>query len=67
MPELNVLADTAQRNVSEVDTRQTKKQYCANVCLKVNVKLEEMNSFISTRADVTHYEPGKLWYIYNYI
>ncbi|GBC16598.2 Piwi domain-containing protein [Rhizophagus irregularis DAOM 181602=DAOM 197198] len=53
-------------------TRKTKKQYCANVCLKINVKLGGMNSslspeqisFISDRptilmgADVTHPAPG---------
>ncbi|CAJ0627017.1 5591_t:CDS:10 [Entrophospora sp. SA101] len=51
---------------------QAKKQYCANVCLKMNVKLGGMNSyilptqipFISQRptilmgADVTHPPPG---------
>ncbi|CAG8811518.1 9795_t:CDS:1, partial [Racocetra fulgida] len=45
-----------------------KKQYCANVCLKMNVKIGGMNSFLSTNqlpfvterptilmgADVTH-------------
>ncbi|RIA87407.1 Piwi domain-containing protein [Glomus cerebriforme] len=53
-------------------TMQPKKQYCANVCLKINVKLGGMNSFlkpentpfISERptivmgADVTHPSPG---------
>ncbi|KAJ3129151.1 hypothetical protein HK098_002392 [Nowakowskiella sp. JEL0407] len=49
-----------------------KRQYCANVCLKVNVKLGGMNSFLSNAqlpfvserptiifgADVTHPAPG---------
>ncbi|KAF9981230.1 hypothetical protein BGZ65_004181 [Modicella reniformis] len=48
-----------------------KKQYCANVCLKMNVKLGGMNSFLSTPppflaekptilfgADVSHPAPG---------
>ncbi|KAJ3416061.1 eukaryotic translation initiation factor 2C, 2 [Chytridiales sp. JEL 0842] len=49
-----------------------KRQYCANVCLKVNVKLGGMNSFLSSAqlpfvserptiilgADVTHPAPG---------
>ncbi|CAG8457935.1 8826_t:CDS:2 [Funneliformis mosseae] len=51
---------------------QAKKQYCANVCLKMNVKLGGMNSFIEPSqvpfisqrptilmgADVTHPAPG---------
>ncbi|RIA81109.1 Piwi domain-containing protein [Glomus cerebriforme] len=50
-----------------------KKQYCANVCLKMNVKLGGMNSFLNPThipfiadkptivmgADVTHPAPGK--------
>lgn len=53
-------------------TRLPKKQYCANVCLKMNVKLGGANSFIQPRempflaekptiimgADVTHPPPG---------
>lgn len=53
-------------------TRQAKKQYCANVCLKMNVKLGGANSFINPKeipflsekptmimgADVTHPPPG---------
>ncbi|KAI8828499.1 Piwi domain-containing protein, partial [Chytridium lagenaria] len=49
-----------------------KRQYCANVCLKMNVKLGGMNSFLSSQqlpfvserptiifgADVTHPAPG---------
>ena len=51
-----------------------KKQYCANVCLKINVKLGGMNSFLEPThipfitdrptivigADITHPGPGKL-------
>ncbi|KAJ3084300.1 hypothetical protein HK102_000701 [Quaeritorhiza haematococci] len=50
-----------------------KKQYCANVCLKINVKLGGMNSYLSNQqipfvsekptiifgADVTHPPPGE--------
>ncbi|RIA98350.1 Piwi domain-containing protein [Glomus cerebriforme] len=53
---------------------QAKKQYCANICLKINVKLGGMNSFISPTqvpfitdrptilmgADVSHPNPGEL-------
>ncbi|KAF9581944.1 Eukaryotic translation initiation factor 2C [Lunasporangiospora selenospora] len=53
-------------------TRQPKKQYCANVCLKMNVKLGGMNAFLSPDqtpfltdmptilfgADVSHPKPG---------
>ncbi|KAI1316177.1 eukaryotic translation initiation factor 2C, 2 [Mortierella claussenii] len=52
-------------------TRNPKKQYCANVCLKMNVKLGGMNSFLSPQqtpfliqkptilfgADVSHPSP----------
>ncbi|GBC02340.1 hypothetical protein RclHR1_04580008 [Rhizophagus clarus] len=52
---------------------QAKKQYCANICLKINVKLGGMNSFISPSqvpfitdrptilmgADVSHPGPGE--------
>ncbi|CAI2168374.1 8249_t:CDS:2 [Funneliformis geosporum] len=51
---------------------QAKKQYCANVCLKINVKLGGMNSFLTPKqnpflaekpsilmgADVSHPSPG---------
>ncbi|KAG0225036.1 eukaryotic translation initiation factor 2C, 2 [Mortierella sp. GBA43] len=53
-------------------TSQPKKQYCANVCLKMNVKLGGMNSFLSTPppflaqrptiifgADVSHPPPNE--------
>ncbi|KAF9193168.1 Eukaryotic translation initiation factor 2C [Haplosporangium sp. Z 11] len=53
-------------------TFSAKKQYCANVCLKMNVKLGGMNSFLSPQqtpflaqkptilfgADVSHPSPG---------
>lgn len=53
-------------------TKMPKKQYCANVCLKMNVKLGGANSYLNTRevpfiserptivmgADVTHPSPG---------
>jgi eukaryotic translation initiation factor 2C len=52
---------------------QAKKQYCANLCLKINVKLGGMNSFISPSqipfisdkptilmgADISHPSPGE--------
>jgi eukaryotic translation initiation factor 2C len=54
--------------------RNPKKQYCASVCLKLNVKLGGMNSFLIPEhihfvterptiligADVSHPAPGKL-------
>ncbi|KAG0005891.1 Eukaryotic translation initiation factor 2C [Entomortierella chlamydospora] len=53
-------------------TREPKKQYCANVCLKVNVKLGGMNSYLAQGmipfcttkpsiligGDVSHPQPG---------
>ena len=64
----------ASQCVQSKHTIQAKKQYCANVCLKMNVKLGGMNSFLSPSqipfitdrptilmgADVTHPSPGKL-------
>ncbi|KAF9305050.1 Eukaryotic translation initiation factor 2C [Mortierella antarctica] len=55
-------------------TRNPKKQYCANVCLKMNVKLGGVNSFLSANqtpfltqkptilfgADVSHPAPGDM-------
>ncbi|KAG0338651.1 hypothetical protein BG000_003640 [Podila horticola] len=55
-------------------TRSPKKQYCANVCLKMNVKLGGVNSFLSANqtpfltqkptilfgADVSHPAPGDM-------
>jgi len=60
--------------VQRKHTYQPKRQYCANVCLKINVKLGGMNSFLDPRhipfisekptiimgADVTHPATGKL-------
>jgi eukaryotic translation initiation factor 2C len=74
--EIKRVSDTvigvATQCVQSRHTMQPKKQYCANVCLKINVKLGGMNSFlmpqqipfISERptilmgADVTHPAPG---------
>jgi len=58
--------------VQKSHTMNPKKQYCANVCLKINVKLGGMNSFLSPQqtpflterptilfgADVSHPPPG---------
>ncbi|RUP51640.1 Piwi domain-containing protein [Jimgerdemannia flammicorona] len=58
--------------VQSKHTYEPKKQYCANVCLKVNLKLGGMNSFLAAAqipfiaqqptilfgADVTHPGPG---------
>ncbi|KAG0212796.1 hypothetical protein BGX28_005643 [Mortierella sp. GBA30] len=55
-------------------TREPKKQYCANVCLKINVKLGGMNThlapnmmpFVQTKptlilgGDVSHPQPGDM-------
>jgi eukaryotic translation initiation factor 2C len=55
--------------------RQAKKQYCANVCLKMNAKLGGTNAALSANmvpfltekptiifgADVNHPAPGKLF------
>ncbi|CAG8594399.1 4778_t:CDS:10 [Diversispora eburnea] len=74
--EIKRVSDTvigvATQCVQSKHVLSTKKQYCANVCLKMNVKLGGMNSylgpnylpFISDRptiligADVTHPPPG---------
>ncbi|RIA95038.1 Piwi domain-containing protein [Glomus cerebriforme] len=62
----------ASQCVQSKHTTQPKKQYCANVCLKMNVKLGGMNSFLNPSqipfitdkptilmgADVTHPSPG---------
>ncbi|CAB4422806.1 unnamed protein product [Rhizophagus irregularis] len=74
--EIKRVSDTvigvATQCVQSRHTMQAKKQYCANVCLKINVKLGGMNSFLSPSqiqfisdrptilmgADVTHPSPG---------
>ncbi|GBB93582.1 hypothetical protein RclHR1_00220016 [Rhizophagus clarus] len=74
--EIKRVSDTvigvASQCVQSKHTLQAKKQYCANVCLKMNVKLGGMNSFLSPSqiqfitdrptilmgADVTHPAPG---------
>ncbi|RGB24745.1 Piwi domain-containing protein [Rhizophagus diaphanus] len=62
----------ATQCLQSVHMRRPKKQYCANVCLKVNVKLGGMNSFLIPEhlpfvsdeptiligADVSHPGPG---------
>ena len=63
----------ATQCVQKKHTMRPNKQYCANVCLKINVKLGGMNSFLKAQdipfisdrptilmgADVTHPAPGK--------
>jgi hypothetical protein len=74
--EIKRVSDTvigvASQCVQSRHTMQAKKQYCANVCLKMNVKLGGMNSFLNPTqipfiterptilmgADVTHPAPG---------
>src|ERR1051325_1188925 len=74
--EIKRVSDTvigvASQCVQSRHTMQPKKQYCANVCLKMNVKLGGMNSFLNPTqipfiterptilmgADVTHPAPG---------
>jgi len=76
--EIKRVSDTvigvASQCVQSRHMMQAKKQYCANVCLKINVKLGGMNSFLNPTqipfiterptilmgADVTHPAPGKL-------
>lgn len=76
--EIKRISDTvigvATQCVQSKHIHDAKKQYCANVCLKVNLKLGGMNSFIipqqipfiSSRptilfgADVTHPAPGDM-------
>ncbi|CAB4439948.1 unnamed protein product [Rhizophagus irregularis] len=75
--EIKRVSDTvigvATQCVQSRHVQQAKKQYCANVCLKVNVKLGGMNSFLDPAqipfitdrptiligADVTHHGPGE--------
>ncbi|GBC00859.1 hypothetical protein RclHR1_00040010 [Rhizophagus clarus] len=74
--EIKRVSDTvigvATQCVQSQHVRNAKRQYCANVCLKINVKLGGMNSFIDPTqipfisdkptivmgADVTHPAPG---------
>lgn len=55
-------------------TRDPKKQYCSNVCLKMNVKLGGVNQHLATGmmpfltkptlvlgGDVSHPQPGTIW------
>ncbi|CAB4399861.1 unnamed protein product [Rhizophagus irregularis] len=73
---IKLVSDTiigvATQCVQSTHTRKPKKQYCANVCLKMNVKLGGENSFLVPEhiqfladeptilmgADVTHPSPG---------
>ncbi|CAB5179818.1 unnamed protein product [Rhizophagus irregularis] len=62
----------ATQCIQSIHTINPKKQYCANVCLKMNVKLGGMNSFLIPEhiqfvtdeptilmgADITHSSPG---------
>ena len=75
--EIKRVSDTiigvATQCVQSKHTMQPKIQYCANVCLKMNVKLGGMNSFLDPPeipfiterptiimgADMTHPAPGK--------
>jgi hypothetical protein len=78
----DTIIGVATQCIQSAHMRQPKKQYCANVCLKVNVKLGGMNSsldrgdikFVDDEptivmgADVSHPPPGKLYiYIYFFI
>jgi hypothetical protein len=83
--EIKRVSDTvigvATQCIQSQHLRQAKKQYCANVCLKINVKLGGMNSFIDPAqipfisqrptilmgADVTHPAPGKFIYVYLFL
>ncbi|MCE8166469.1 MAG: hypothetical protein I3270_02375 [Candidatus Moeniiplasma glomeromycotorum] len=83
--EIKRVSDTvigvATQCVQSRHVQQAKKQYCANVCLKVNVKLGGMNSFLDPAqipfitdrptiligADVTHHGPGKLLLFFFYM
>uniref|UniRef100_A0A1D1YV71 Protein argonaute 1 n=1 Tax=Anthurium amnicola TaxID=1678845 RepID=A0A1D1YV71_9ARAE len=74
--EIKRVSDTvigvATQCVQKKHTMRPNKQYCANVCLKINVKLGGMNSFLKAQdipfisdrptilmgADVTHPAPG---------
>ena len=61
--------------------KNPRKQYCANVCLKINVKLGGLNSFLNPTniefiveeptivmgADVTHPKQGKFWFVHFFI
>ncbi|GAB5586216.1 hypothetical protein Unana1_01116 [Umbelopsis nana] len=76
--EIKRISDTvigvATQCVQSKHIHEAKKQYCANVCLKVNLKLGGMNSFIVPQqipfisqrptiifgADVTHPAPGDM-------
>lgn len=68
----DTIIGVASQCIQQIHIGRPNKQYCANVCLKMNVKLGGMNSFLSPQqtpfltqkptilfgADVSHPSPG---------